>query len=350
MNARLTPRHGRAPSLLASFALACALGACRTTRTPEPLPPPAPALPSPVASSTTRTPQWVGEPMSWATLVEIETWLAAEGHSADPFWRIEGELALNQGRVDLSRGDKSGKTAPDAAVRARVRTARTGFQRVVQETEATPGQKKRAEAMVASCDKILGTAPTGQAPALAVIPRAQWGAMPAHYDHMDKNKGGYRRITVHHSAEREPPELNGTAAMSAAAVRSIQKAHMEGKETGYGDIGYHFVIDPYGRVFEGRELAWQGAHSAGANNVQNIGVCLIGNFDEEKPTKAALEKLRQLIDGLRSTWKIPRNQVLTHSELKKTECPGRNLAPWVEAYRRLGTSTPVTAAARAKAN
>lgn len=348
MNARPTSVPGRTRGLLAVLlAVLVPMGACRTTPPPEPLAPAPPVSPSPVAMASSRTPEWVGEPLSWSKLVDIETWLAAEGYSADPFWRVEGELALNQGRVELSRADPSGRSVADTAVRARVRTARTGFQRVVQGSEATPGQKKRAQAMITGCDKLLGTAPVGQALALAVIPRSQWGALPAHYDHMDKNRGGYRRITVHHSAEREPPDLNGSVAQSAAAVRSIQKAHMDGKETGWGDIGYHFVVDPYGRVFEGRELPWQGAHSAGANNIQNIGVCLIGNFDEEKPTKAALDKLRQLIDNLRSTWKIQRSQVLTHQELKKTECPGRNLARWVEAYRRLGTSAAVTAAARA---
>jgi len=350
MNARLTPLRGRARSrraaLLAIASLLVPMGACRTSAPLQPLPPAAPVAPSPIATSTSRTPEWVGEPLSWSKLVAIETWLASEGYQADPFWRVEGELALNQGRLDLSRADPSGQKASEAAVRARVRTARTGFQRVAQGDEGTPTQKKRALAMVASCDKILGTTPAGQAPALAVIPRSQWGAMPAHYDHMDKNRGGYKRITVHHSAEREPPDLNGSIAQSAAAVRSIQKAHMDGKDTGWGDIGYHYVIDPYGRVFEGREISWQGAHAAGANNIQNIGVCLIGNFDEERPTKAATDKLRQLLDNLRSTWKIPRNQVLTHQELKKTECPGRNLVPWVEGYRRLGKPATVTASAR----
>ena len=349
MNARLTPLSGRARHLLAVLVTVLVpLGACRTTRPPEPLPPASPSSPSPVAKPSSRTPEWVGERLSWSKLVEIETWLAAEGYSADPFWRVEGEIALNQGRMELSHVDASGRTVADTAVRARVRTARTGFQRVLQESDATPAQKKRVQGMIASCDKILGTAPVGTAPALVVIPRSQWGATPAHYDHMDRNRGGYRRITVHHSAEREPPSLNGSVAQSSAAVRSIQKAHMDGKETGWGDIGYHFVIDPYGRVFEGRELAWQGAHAAGSNNIQNIGICLIGNFDEEKPTKAALDRLRQLIDTLRSKWKVPRNQVLTHQELKKTECPGRNLIRWVEAYRTMGTVAPVTASARTK--
>jgi hypothetical protein len=327
------------------------LGACRSTRTTAPLPPAAPITPIPVAPAVARTPQWVGEPLSWAKLAEIESWLAAEGASTDPFWRVEGELALNQGRMELSRAEKTGQKAAESAVRARLRTAHAGFRRLLAGSDVTPTQQKRAQAGLAQCDKLLGIgAPLVAGPgeprlAMAVIPRSQWGAMPAHVQHMDRNRGGWRRITVHHSAEREPPPLDGTLALSAAAVRSIQKAHMEGKETGYGDIGYHFVIDPYGRVFQGRDLTWQGAHAAGDNNIQNIGVCAIGNFDEEKPTKAALDALRRLLDNLRSTWKITKSQVFTHQELKSTECPGRNLARWVESYRRTGTP-PIAARAQ----
>ncbi|MFN0008865.1 MAG: hypothetical protein ACKVXR_13270, partial [Planctomycetota bacterium] len=181
MNSRLTTLPGRTRIGIALLlAVLVPTVACRTNPSLQPLPPAAPVPPSPVAVSYSKTPEWVGEPTSWAKLDEIETWLASEGYSADPFWRIEGELALNQGRMTLSRADKSGQTVTDAAARARVRTARMGFQRVAQASDATPTQKKRAESMVASCDKILGTAAVGQALALAVIPRAQWGAKPAH--------------------------------------------------------------------------------------------------------------------------------------------------------------------------
>jgi hypothetical protein len=156
--------------------------------------------------------------------------------------------------------------------------------------------------------------------------------MSAHAGRMDKNQGGWRRITVHHSAEVHPPDLDGTQASSAAAVRSIQKAHIDGKETGWGDIGYHFLVDPYGRVFQGRDLAWQGAHAKGNNNVQNIGVCLLGNFEEERPTQAALAALEKLLDDLRQQHGIARSRVLVHGDLKKTECPGRHLLPWVRQY------------------
>jgi hypothetical protein len=340
MNARLTSVAGLL--LLASF-----LGACRATSSIQPLPPAPPIASGPPVRAVDRTPDWVGEPLTWSKLVDIEAWLATRDPSADPFWKVEGELSLSQGRMELAKTEKTGQKATDNTMRARLFTSRAGLQRVLSGTEATADQKKRAEIALAQCNKLLGVQSQSPKLALTVIPRTRWGAMPANYAHMDKMRGGYRRITVHHSADREPPALDGSVAASAAEVRSIQKAHMEGKETGYADIGYHFVIDPFGRVFQGRELPWQGAHAAGANNIQNIGVCLIGNFDEEKPTQRALDALKKLLDEQRTIWKIPRTQVLTHQELKSTECPGRNLARWVQTYRRAGTAAPVEAAARA---
>ena len=58
--------------------------------------------------------------------------------------------------------------------------------------------------------------------------------------------------------------------------------------------------------------------------------------------------MRKLLDEQRAQWNIPRSQVLTHQELKSTECPGRNLAKWVQAYRHATpAAAPVEAAARA---
>jgi hypothetical protein len=307
--------------------LLAALSACRTT-TPPPLPAPT-ARSVPVET----TPAWVGEPLSWEQLREIETWLAVHGHEPGNAWAVEAELELNRGRLEFARRDASAGKVPAEAVQARVRTARAGFERVVARADATPAQKKRAQDGIARAQRMSSDAPAKpKSSSIAMIARTKWGALIARTDKMDKTKGGYRKITVHHSAEREPLELKGSIAESAAAVRSIQRAHMNGKNTGYGDIGYHFLIDPFGNVFEGRSLAWQGAHSTGANNVQNIGVCLLGNFENEKPTQAALDALTKMLDELRAQYSIPRSNVVGHCDLKNTVCPGKYLEPWVAAY------------------
>lgn len=312
--------------------LALAVSACRST--------PHETAPLPVAETTAQSaepddsvPAWIGEPLSWQKLTEIEAWLATQTGAPKGYWQIEGELQLALGRFELAgRETGADKTTP-TTLQSKLRSSRVSLERVAAEPEASPSQQKRARDGIARVDKRLGAPEKVADVDVPMISRREWGAGPPHPGNMDKNTGGWKRITVHHSADREPPHLDGTVAASAAAVRSIQKAHVDGKETHFGDIGYHFLIDPYGKVFQGRDLKYQGAHASGDNNVQNIGICMIGNFDEEHPTDAALASLRKLLDELRNEYKIPRNEVFTHKDLKNTACPGRYLAPWVAKYK-----------------
>lgn len=327
MYVRLTLRRALRSAAWATFIM-LALAACRTTTRRIEQPPSTP--PVAVAAEPVETvPGWVGEPLSWNKLEEISTWLATHQENPGSYWHVEAELQLGLGRVEFA----SRESEKDPATKTRLRAARSGLARVVAQAEASPSQRKRAQDALTKVDRMLGARPTAKRMGIDLVSRAEWGAAPAHPEHMERNVGGWKRITVHHSAEREPPHLDGTLAASAAAVRSIQKAHIDGKETHYSDIGYHFVIDPYGKVFEGRELKYQGAHAYGDNNIQNIGVCLIGNFEEERPAQAALATLRTLLDKLRLENKISRRNVFTHKDLKNTECPGRFLVPWVERYK-----------------
>lgn len=281
-------------------------------------------------------PAWIAEPLSWEKLATIETWLATDGARARPLWRIEGELVLHLGRLEFARRD-AGKNAVDAnALATRVRGAREGLEHVMSDIDATPAQRRRAQEGIARSGKLLNAGMPRPMPNAkdGLVTRAMWGATRPRVDRMDKTDGAYTRITVHHSADPDPVPLDGSAARTYQAVREIQKAHMDGKTTHYGDIGYHFLIDPYGRLIEGRDLSFQGAHAYGDNNVQNIGICVIGNFEKDKPTAAALAALEKEIEYLRTRYKIPRSRVFGHRELRSTECPGENLMKWVEAYRK----------------
>ncbi|MCY2961460.1 MAG: peptidoglycan recognition family protein [Planctomycetota bacterium] len=327
---------------------------CRST--PKPPTDEAARAPAPYARpQDDAVPAWLGEPLSWEKLARVEAWLGNEGRSATPQWRNEAELVLNSGRLEFARRELERSTERDAdkeaarvaAVAPRLRTAKGGFDRLVLRDDLNAGQRKRAEDGAARAERLLARTPVAKkATSMPLVARADWGAMKAKPGLMDRTVGAYSRITVHHSADNDPVVLDGSAARTYEAMRDIQRAHMNGKETHYGDIGYHFVIDPYGRVLEGRELAYQGAHAKGDNNVRNIGICLIGNFDEEKPTDAALTALRRLIDDLRTRYSIARNMVYGHRDLRSTRCPGENLARWVISYRG-GPPGAVTAQAAA---
>jgi hypothetical protein len=317
--------------------------ACRTGSRPPP--PPEPARVAATSEPVDAAPPWITMPLSEQKLHDIETWLVLDGPKSTPLWRIEGELVLNLGRLEFARrAAEKGPSEPGegstkgASVATQLRTARAGLEGVLSDIDATTAQRRRAQEGIAHSDKLLAQATPNRLKGVPVIARSTWGAAKPRADRMDKNKGGYTRITVHHSADPNPVELDGTTAKTYEAVREIQKAHMDGQKTHYGDIGYHFVIDPYGRVLEGRDLEWQGAHAYGDNNIQNIGICLIGNFDQEKPTQAALDALRREIEGLRAKYDIPKDHVLGHRELRHTDCPGKYLMEWVQSYRGTAAS------------
>jgi N-acetylmuramoyl-L-alanine amidase len=284
--------------------------------------------PSVVEPATT---SWRYRPLSWEKLEQIERWLDAESAGAPQGLVLEAELELAEGRVALARQDRA--TLDPGVLAQRLGAAEGGFRRVLAEGEASADQRLRAQTGMADVVRLRsGTAPSApEAAGIAVLPRGTWRAASPIAPRLTRNIGPWTRITVHHSA-KTTNEIGGTSRASAVdALQKIQRVHVE--ERGFGDIGYHFLIDGEGRVWAGRNMVWQGAHSSGANNVANIGICLLGDFDRERPDAPALAALERLVDALAKRHRIPRSRVYGHQELRATECPGRFLMSWVERYR-----------------
>ncbi len=164
-----------------------------------------------------------------------------------------------------------------------------------------------------------------------VLPRSAWKAAQARVGNMNR-MGRIQRVTVHHSAT----VVRGTStATSIAAIRGIQRHHQQ--QNGWGDIGYHYLIDPAGRVWTGRGIEWQGAHAGDpSRNRANVGICLLGSFvpDEQgAPPPAQLAALEALLVSLCVEHRLEPSGILTHKELKDTACPGPYVQAAVEAMR-----------------
>ncbi|MHC4845756.1 MAG: N-acetylmuramoyl-L-alanine amidase [Planctomycetota bacterium] len=157
--------------------------------------------------------------------------------------------------------------------------------------------------------------------------RAEWSARPIRGDY-DPMKP-ITHATVHHSAT---PTFATAPSQAAAEVRGIQASH----QAKWADIGYHFLIDRAGGIWEGRELRWQGAHEGAGLNQGAIGICLLGNFELGSPPSAQLDALRSLLDACSSRFGLTAMDVKTHREVRRdpTACPGRSLQSWVDGYRR----------------
>lgn len=275
---------------------------------------------------------------SWDSLGRLETWLEGPEARRNPTEVPAVELELAQGRVDLARRDR-GRISP-YVLDLRLDLAEAGFRRVLVHPDANALEHIRARDGLSSLASLRSSAPLeAEAPEVvqragvpAIRPRASWGAKPAIAARLQANRRAWRKITVHHSATTAEGFGGRSTAASSEAIQRIQKAHMNTE--GWGDIGYHFLIDPAGRLYQGRSLAWQGAHAGGQNNVANIGICLLGNFDAERPDARALATLESLIGVLSARHGIPRTAVKGHRAYRATACPGERLARWVESYAR----------------
>ena len=163
---------------------------------------------------------------------------------------------------------------------------------------------------------------------ISIRTRTDWAPAKIAYPAKAAPMGGVNRITIHHDG-LDPIELKTEDAVKKRLV-SIRNEHVR---KNWADIGYHYIVDPMGQVWEGRPIRYQGAHVSG-HNAHNIGILVLGNFEKQKPSHKALHSLAALVEQLRSKYKIPLNQVFTHGELGNTECPGHHLQQAVNRLRR----------------
>jgi hypothetical protein len=136
----------------------------------------------------------------------------------------------------------------------------------------------------------------------------------------------WSEIVLHHSAT------------NTGDVASIDQAHRQQKDSQgrpWLGIGYHFVVGNGRNMGDGEVQAtfrWReqlaGAHAGKrTHNEQGIGICLIGNFDEQPPTPKQIDATRDLVRQLAKRHAITRERILRHSDIQATACPGRQF-PW----------------------
>jgi hypothetical protein len=125
-----------------------------------------------------------------------------------------------------------------------------------------------------------------------IIPRLSWGADESIRRAAPQYAPSLKLAIVHHTAGTNAY----TRAQSAAIVRGIEIYHVKGN--GWNDLGYNFLVDKYGQVFEGRyggvDRNVIGAHAEGFNT-GSVGVAVIGEYGDATITPAAAAALERLL-------------------------------------------------------
>lgn len=156
-----------------------------------------------------------------------------------------------------------------------------------------------------------------------IITRAQWGARAP-------------RAVVHTPwSSRTRFATHYSGATHTQTVRQIQNYQMDTR--GWVDIGYNFLVDRDGHIYEGRGWDTIGAHIAG-HNTESIGVCHIGQDGDH--TMSSLRSIRYLYDlaTVRGGGRELRKN--GHRDLGSTDCPGNQLEAWVKGGMVVDLPTP----------
>ncbi|MEU4986565.1 peptidoglycan-binding protein [Streptomyces sp. NPDC021969] len=157
-----------------------------------------------------------------------------------------------------------------------------------------------------------------------IISRDAWGAKP--WDNDPKSDGpAYVPLTSRREFFVHYDGAHHITATGVAIPRAIEAQHLA---QGWAGIGYHFVVDQAGNIYEGRGWTRQGAHCPGYNR-SGIGVQIAVGGDQQ-PSEAALAACRALYDeACRRTGRTLAKR--GHRDGIATQCPGDILYAWVQA-------------------
>ncbi|MEU3855238.1 peptidoglycan recognition family protein [Streptomyces sp. NPDC029554] len=202
--------------------------------------------------------------------------------------------------------------------------------------------------------------PTLSFPPPGLITRKKWGADESKRFKADGSENSPTRffpvqaLSVHHTVTvNDDPD-------PAATVRAIYEQHAISND--WGDIGYHFLIDAKGRIYEGRFSGDDGVpghdkegrivtafHTAGFNS-GNVGVALLGDFTKGEQTPAMRKSLIRLLASLAQKHNLDVESDITytnpvdgktkqapalagHRDWIPTECPGTTTYADLQALR-----------------
>ena len=187
-----------------------------------------------------------------------------------------------------------------------------------------------------------------------VYSRAQWGADESIRDKSALRYGSISAGFVHHTVNAN----DYTEAQVPAIMRSIYAYHV--KSRGWSDIGYNFLVDRFGRIWEGRfggiDKPVVGAHTLNYNDY-SFAMSAIGNFDTVEPPDVMLRAYGQLfawklslhgVNPASTSQKVGRSTfqaINGHRDAGSTACPGRHLyakLPLIRSYAsQAAPATPV---------
>lgn len=191
-----------------------------------------------------------------------------------------------------------------------------------------------------------------------IISRSEWGGSAVSVssslwppEHAEKSS----KFIVHHTAGVNKSCSSSTLSVSKQDVKAIWSYHTYGRD--WGDIGYNYLVDSCGRVFEGRlggnnVIAghaapynyWDKNKSDGKIDEASIGVSVMGNYSSAIPSSTIIENLGRIIgyksyiNNINPTGSAlfkdrTKGNIAGHRDYDSTSCPGNGLQGKLSSIR-----------------
>ncbi|NHC12898.1 peptidoglycan recognition protein family protein [Motilibacter deserti] len=225
---------------------------------------------------------------------------------------------------------------------------------------------RRSVLLAAATLPLAAQLPAAAAPRrpLRVLPRDSWArGLPPRGPLPREAAGDVRFLLVHHTASTNDYGRGDVA----PALRSFFRFHT-GPDKGWPDLAYNFLVDRFGRVWEGRSGSLAGpvmpSATGGTQGFSQL-ACYIGDHTSEPPTPAAERAMVSLLAVLADRYALdvpgtarfvsrgsnrwPEGRSVTtptiagHRDMSLTTCPGETV------YRQLGRYRADVSALRAPA-
>jgi len=227
--------------------------------------------------------------VAWSDWIETPLEVAAEAGDqptafTDPLWTGAARYV----QVDAAA---AGTEAPPRLTGVRLVTIDPSEQ--AGAVAVVTGAARRLAASVAGVTLVPPASAAASAP--TIVTRAEWGADES----LRKSSPSYAAVKmafVHHTASGNTYSRDDAAAL----VRGIYAYHT--RSLGWNDIGYNFLVDRYGTIYEGRYGGMTrgvvGAQVLGFNTGSS-GISVMGTFTDVAPPAAALASLESIL-----SWKL----------------------------------------------
>ena len=188
-------------------------------------------------------------------------------------------------------------------VRASFTSAPNGSQATLRQVQVDTVDTRLSPAQARAESEALANARTARANGVSkpsVVSRTAWGSPDGQGSRVAPAYYSVNHMIVHHTADANT--LVGSEQSWADRVRAEWAFHTNSR--GWGDVGYNFLIDPNGVIYEGRAGGDDAVGFHDTANYGSMGVVLLGTFSSATPTDASQQSLTRLL-----AWKAGQKKI-----------------------------------------